>query len=113
MRLAELHAQLQGFNQMIQPYFHTPKIDAELPHHLPLMHTGHKFEAALDGVTLDMYYVSKWDGLECEEVLLYSSIKAQIEGADLYQFFSDETQRKLERMVECDFARSQGWGDEQ
>ena len=111
MRLAEIHAQLQSFNQMIAPYF--PKIDAELPHHLPVMHTGHKFETTLDNVTLDVYYVSKWDSLEADEVLLYNSIKAQIDDADLYPLFGHETQRKLEQLVERDFARTQGWGDEQ
>ena len=109
MRLAELHAQLQNFHQMIQPHFN--KIDAERPHNLPLMHTGHRFETVLDGVSLTVYYVSKWDSLECDEVLLYNSIKAQIEDADLFQLFSAETQRKLEREVEQDFARTQGWED--
>ena len=108
MRLAEIHHQLQTFNQMIAPYFH---IDAALPHHLPPMHTGHKFETVINGVTMDVYYVSKWDGLECDEVLLYNSIKAQIDDANLFPLLGAETQHQIERLVEQDFNRTQGWED--
>lgn len=113
-RIAEFHAQMSAFNAMFAEHFMQPKqrkIDAERPHSLPMMHTGHRFETVLDGVSLTVYYVSRWDSLECDEVLLYNSIKAQIEDADLYQLFSAETQRKLEREVEQDFARTQGWED--
>jgi hypothetical protein len=115
MRIAEFHAQMSAFNTMFQEHFMQPlkhhKIDAALPYHLPMMHTGHKFETVINGVTMDVYYVSKWDGLECDEVLLYNSIKAQIDDANLFPLLGAETQHQIERLVEQDFNRTQGWED--
>ena len=104
MRLAELHAQLQTFSQMIAPHF---RIDAALPNNLPPMHTGHTFEMVINGGTLDVRYVTRWDRLELRDVILFDSIKAEIEDYDLYPMFSDETQQRIVAAVERDFNDSE------
>ena len=99
-RLAEIHHQLQTFNQMIAPYFH---IDASLPNHLPPMHTGHKFETVINGVTMDVRYVTKWNSLEGEDQIVWQSIKAELEGCDLMPLFGEGTVTLIHRAVEHDF----------
>lgn len=95
-----MQTQLQKFNQMIAPYFQHPA-----RHKLPEQIKSHDFEHTIKGVDVIVSYTTRWDSIDCENEIVYQSIKVFVDGADITPLMSPDAVDSLRHPVEADWER--------
>lgn len=101
-RLAELHAMnasLAAFNAGISSHFSRTRPMQELL-------TPHEFEINLGGHLMEVTYQSRWDRLDCEEEIVWNSIRVLHCGDDMTDLLRNETVNGLRHQVEDHFLRT-------